>query len=295
MWIVKNRKIWYTISGTLVLASIFSIFYFGLNLGIDFTGGSLLEVEYNPPAGGTRPEISILQDKVKNLGLGNVVLQPSGDRGLIARSKDLTEEEHQKLLSALGSVSELDEVRFDSIGPVIGAELRQKSWAAVVLVVAMIILYIALAFRKVSKPVSSFKFGLMAVIALIHDVCIPFGIFTILGHFLGIEIDVLFITALLTILGFSVHDTIVVFDRVRENLKKGIGDNFEEIVGLSISQTITRSINTSMTVILVLIVIIASNHKIMNSNVNSRPLAIFGWLATMLMIVAGVATIISFF
>jgi len=251
MGIVKNRKIWYAISGLFVAASIFSIFYFGLRLGIDFTGGSLLEVEY----ANTRPEISVLQEKIKSLDLGNVVLQPTGDNGLIARSKDLTEDEHQKLLFALGSAEELKEVRFDSIGPVIGAELRQKSWIAIVLVVIMIILYIAFAFRKVSKPVSSFKFGLMAVVALIHDVSIPFGVFVVLGKFLGVEIDVLFITALLTILGFSVHDTIVVFDRVRENLRKGIGNDFEETVGISVNQTITRSINTSITVLIVLFAI----------------------------------------
>ena len=251
MGIVKNRKIWYAISGLFVAASIFSIFYFGLRLGIDFTGGSLLEVEY----ANTRPEISVLQEKIKSLDLGNVVLQPTGDNGLIARSKDLTEDEHQKLLSALGSAEDLKEVRFDSIGPVIGAELRQKSWIAIVLVVIMIILYIAFAFRKVSKPVSSFKFGLMAVVALIHDVSIPFGVFVVLGKFLGVEIDVLFITALLTILGFSVHDTIVVFDRVRENLRKGIGNDFEETVGISVNQTITRSINTSITVLIVLFAI----------------------------------------
>ncbi|MFH1863285.1 MAG: protein translocase subunit SecF [bacterium] len=254
MGIVKNRKIWYAISGLFVAASIFSIFYFGLRLGIDFTGGSLLEVEYYPPAGG-RPEISVLQEKTKSLDLGNVVLQPTGDNGLIARSKDLTEDEHQQLLSVLVSEGELNEVRFDSIGPVIGEELRQKSWIAIVLVVIMIILYIAFAFRKVSKPVSSFKFGLMAVIALIHDVSIPFGVFVVLGKFFGVEIDVLFITALLTILGFSVHDTIVVFDRVRENLRKGIGNDFEETVGISVNQTITRSINTSITVLIVLFAI----------------------------------------
>ncbi|MBU2109761.1 protein translocase subunit SecF [Patescibacteria group bacterium] len=251
MGIVKNRKIWYAISGLFVAASIFSIFYFGLRLGIDFTGGSLLEVEY----ANTRPEISVLQEKIKSLDLGNVVLQPTGDNGLIARSKDLTEDEHQQLLSVLVSEGELNEVRFDSIGPVIGEELRQKSWIAIVLVVIMIILYIAFAFRKVSKPVSSFKFGLMAVIALIHDVSIPFGVFVVLGKFFGVEIDVLFITALLTILGFSVHDTIVVFDRVRENLRKGIGNDFEETVGISVNQTITRSINTSITVLIVLFAI----------------------------------------
>ncbi|MBU2263042.1 protein translocase subunit SecF [Patescibacteria group bacterium] len=258
MGIVKNRKIWYAISGLFVAASIFSIFYFGLRLGIDFTGGSLLEVEYI----NTRPDISVLQEKTKSLDLGNVVLQPTGDNGLIARSKDLTEDEHQQLLSVLVSEGELNEVRFDSIGPVIGEELRQKSWIAIVLVVIMIILYIAFAFRKVSgglprgdRGVSSFKFGLMAVVALIHDVSIPFGVFVVLGKFLGVEIDVLFITALLTILGFSVHDTIVVFDRVRENLRKGIGNDFEETVGISVNQTITRSINTSITVLIVLFAI----------------------------------------
>jgi preprotein translocase subunit SecF len=256
MGIVKHRKIWYMISGLLVLASIFSIFYFGLKLGIDFTGGSLLEVEYKD----VRPAISDLQAAVNKLSFGTIVLQPSGNKGLISRSRNLTEDEHQQLLSSLGK--ELTEIRFDSIGPVIGKELRQKSWIAIGLVALMIILYIAFAFRKVSRPVSSFKYGLMAVVALIHDVTMPTGVFAILGKFFGVEIDVLFITALLTVLGFSVHDTIVVFDRIRENLKKGIGKDpaspaggFEETVGISINQTITRSINTSLTVLLVLLVI----------------------------------------
>lgn len=249
MGIVKHRKIWYAISGLLVLASLFAIFYFGLKLGIDFTGGSLLEVEYKD----VRPPISDLQAAVNKLSFGNIILQPSGDKGLISRSRNLTEDEHQQLLSALGN--ELTEIRFDSIGPVIGKELRQKSWIAIGLVVLMIILYIAFAFRKVSRPVSSFKYGLMAVVALVHDVTMPTGVFAILGKFFGLEIDVLFITALLTVLGFSVHDTIVVFDRIRENLRKGMGKDFEETVGLSINQTITRSINTSLTVLLVLLAI----------------------------------------
>jgi len=179
---------------------------------------------------------------------------------LLIRSKDLSEEEHQAILIALSEPDKLTETRFDSIGPVIGKELAQKSWVAMALVLAMIIFYIAFAFRKVSgglsgigKGVSSFKYGLVAVIALVHDVAIPTGIFAILGRYFGAEIDILFVTALLTILGFSVHDTIVVFDRVRENLQKGIGENFENTVGLSVSQTITRSINTSLTVLLVLL------------------------------------------
>lgn len=239
-----------------MIASLFSILYFGLKLGIDFTGGSLLEIEYNI----SRPDVAVLQEQVKNNNFENVSIQPTGERGLIVKTKDLTEQEHQQLLSALGS--ELTEIRFDSIGPVIGKELAQKSLVAVILVVLMIILYIAFAFRKVSsgspkggRGVSSFKFGLMAVVALVHDVTAPVGVFAVLGKFFGVEIDVLFITAILTVLGFSVHDTIVVFDRIRENLKKGIGKNFEETVGTSVSQTIVRSINTSLTVLLVLLAV----------------------------------------
>jgi preprotein translocase subunit SecF len=258
MGIVKYRKIWYTISSLLLAASIFSIFYFGLKLGIDFTGGSLLEIEYQTG----RPEIPIIQDGLSALNFGSISLQPAGDKGLFIRSRTLTEEEHQKAISALLLTGSFNEVRFDSIGPVIGQELRQKSWMAVGLVMIMIIFYIAFAFRKVSKPVSSFKFGLMAVVALVHDVTAPVGVFAVLGKFFDVEIDILFITAILTVLGFSVHDTIVVFDRIRENLKRGMGKDpaspaggFEETIGISVNQTITRSINTSLTVLLVLLAI----------------------------------------
>ncbi|MEW5907585.1 MAG: protein translocase subunit SecF [Patescibacteria group bacterium] len=263
MFIVRNRKIWYILSGILVIISLFSVFYFGLKLSIDFTGGSLLEVEYQT----SRPQIYDLQNATNKLNLGNISFQPTGEKGLLLRLRTLTEDEHQNLLNALGINNQykLNEIRFDSIGPVIGSELQRKSLIAISLVVLMIILYIAFAFRKVSKPVSSFKYGLMAVVALVHDVTVPTGVFAILGKFFNVEIDILFITALLTILGFSVHDTIVVFDRVRENLKKGIGkgptslklsqSGFEETVGLSVNQTIVRSINTSLTVLLVLLAI----------------------------------------
>lgn len=250
MGIVKYRKIWYGISGALLLVSLFCVFYFGLNVGIDFKGGSLLEVEYS----GDRPDTALAQKEMESLNFGVINIQPTGDKGFMIRSRNLTEDEHQVLLAKLSSINaDYKELRFDSIGPIIGKELRQKSWIAIVLVMAMIILYIAFAFRKVSRPVSSFKYGLMAIVALVHDVATPFGVFAVLGKFWGVEIDVLFITAILTVLGFSVHDTIVVFDRIRENLGKGIGKDFEETVGISIGQTITRSINTSLTVIIVLL------------------------------------------
>jgi preprotein translocase subunit SecF len=249
MFIVKHRKIWYIFSILLVLASLFSILYFGLNLSIDFTGGSLLEIEYND----IRPETSLIQNKISELKLGNVSLQPTGEKGVILRLKNISEEEHQNLLSKLLTTGSFNEIHFDSIGPTIGSELRQKSLTAIILVAVMIILYITFAFRKVSKPVSSFKYGLMAVTALIHDVTVPVGVFAVLGKYFGVQIDILFVTAILTVLGFSVHDTIVVFDRIRENLRKNIGTDFEDTVGKSINQTITRSINTSLTVIFVLL------------------------------------------
>ena len=251
MFIIKHRKIWYAFSLLIVVASLFSMFKFGLKQGIDFTGGALLEVEY-----AAKPDAFAVKQKIESLSLGSAVVQPSGEKNIIVRMKDLTEEQHQKVLSASLSVGQGKEIRFDSIGPVIGKELKKKSITAMILVIVMIILYIAFAFRKVSQPVNSFYYGLMAVVALIHDVTLPAGVFAVLGHYYGVEVDTLFVTALLTVLGFSVHDTIVVFDRIRENLRNnGSKNNFETVVGASVSQTIGRSINTSLTVILVLLAI----------------------------------------
>lgn len=265
MWIIEHRKIWYVFSLVIFIASLFAVFKFGLKQGIDFTGGSLLEIEYAT----ARPDLFALKQKIETLSLGSAIIQPSGDKNIIVRMKDLTEEQHQEVLSAilsveqarpptpeLGDVGQGKEIRFDSIGPVIGKELKKKSITAIILVIIMIILYIALAFRKVSRPINSFYYGLMAIVALIHDVTLPAGVFAVLGHYYGVEVDTLFVTALLTVLGFSVHDTIVVFDRIRENLRNdGDKNNFENIVGASVSQTISRSINTSLTVILVLLAI----------------------------------------
>ena len=252
MFIIKYRKIWYAFSLLIVIASLFSMFKFGLKQGIDFTGGALLEVEY-----AAKPDAFAVKQKIESLSLGSAIVQPSGEKNIIVRMKDLTEEQHQKVLSASLSVGQGGkEIRFDSIGPVIGKELKKKSITAMILVIVMIVLYIAFAFRKVSQPVNSFYYGLMAVVALIHDVTLPAGVFAVLGHYYGVEVDTLFVTALLTVLGFSVHDTIVVFDRIRENLRNnGNKNNFETVVGASVNQTIGRSINTSLTVILVLLAI----------------------------------------
>jgi preprotein translocase subunit SecF len=172
----------------------------------------------------------------------------------IIRTKPITENERVKLINSasFSGAQALDVVRFDSVGPTIGAELRQKAWIAVTLVILAIVFFIAFAFRHVSEPVSSWVYGGTTVIALVHDVLIPTGLYVTLGHyFIDAQIDVLFITAILTVLGFSVHDSIVVFDRTRENLKNHVSKDFAETVGKSIEQTFSRSINTSLTVVLV--------------------------------------------
>lgn len=257
MNIIGHKYIFLTISGILVLISLFAIFVWGLKLGIDFTGGSLLEVEFKDQ----RPETAEIQKILEKSDLGNVVIQFTGERGVILRFRHVDELTHQQILKALGAGSgergaATAEKRFNSIGPTIGRDLKQKSILALLLAVVGIVLYIAFAFRKVSKPVSSWNYGIAAILALVHDVVIPTGVFAALGHFKGVEVDTLFITALLTILGFSVHDTIVVFDRVRENLHKlKTPEPYEIMVNRSVNETIARSINTSLTVLLVLLII----------------------------------------
>lgn len=256
--IVGKRKIFYTFSILLIGAGIFSTLYWGLvqsgrlfRFGIDFTGGSFIEIEFTQ----ARPETKVIKEVLSGLGLGDATVQPAGDKGIIVRTKDLDEPSHQRVLQSLSSLGALEEKKFDSIGPVVGEELKSRAYLAIITVLLLIVAYIAFAFRRVSRPVASWKYGLAAIIALFHDIFIPIGVFSILGHYLGVEIDLLFVTGLLTILGFSVHDTIVVFDRIRENLRKGMGDNFEDTVNISINQTITRSINTSLTVFLTLLAI----------------------------------------
>jgi len=253
MYILHYRKFFYIISGALVAGSFLAILMWGIPLGIDFKGGSLLEIEYV----NTRPDIQIIKSRIASLDLGNVLIQETGERGILLRAKEITEEVHQEVLVTLSDKGKepISEKRFTSIGPVIGKELQEKALISIVLVVILIIVYIAFTFRHVSKPINSWTYGLIAVLALVHDVTIPTGVFAFLGKFSTGEVDTLFVTALLTILGLSVNDSIVVFDRIRENLRLRIGKTFEETVGISLRQTITRSINTSLTIIIVLFAI----------------------------------------
>lgn len=268
MFIVNHTKIFIGISVLLMLASVALIAIYGVRFGVDFTGGSLLEIEYSTvsatstqePATSPRPgiqEIKIALVEVAPEAEGAIV-QPTGETGYIIRTKLLSSENHTQVLKTLsfGGKWNVTEKRFDSVGPIVGDELQRKAWVALGAVILAIVIFIAFAFRKVSEPVPSWQYGVITLISLLHDILIPAGAIALLGRYYGAEIDVLFVTALLTILGFSVHDTIVVFDRVRENLKLKNFKTFRETVGHSLEQTFMRSINTSLTVVLVLVALL---------------------------------------
>jgi len=249
MFVVSYRKVWFILSAILIALSVYAIFVYGFNLSIDFKGGTLTEVKY-----GERPTQTEVESKVSTLNLGGFSVRPSGDFNYIIRTRELSRGEGLSLIEILNSpVVE----RQNTIGPTAGSELKSKAIKAITVVVLMIVLFVTFAFRKVSNPVSSWKYGLATIVALAHDVIIPTGIFVFLGHFMGVEIDLLFITGLLAILGYSVHDTIVVFDRVRENLRINQEENkseeFDITVGKSVKQTFGRSINTSLTIFITLL------------------------------------------
>jgi len=346
--IIQQRKIWFAFSLALFLASVIAISIWGIRLGIDFTGGTLMEFDFKDKTLNSQE----IKDSLKDLNLGEISVQFSGEKDVLMRFKDVDEDTHQKILQSLekkisekstaadngnsgsnsgsdpavsgnkaeipvsntGKVQEkinpalvetkdvslttgndvpsnsantsvvtttdgsatisaegsqgvtlqpasasngtskgIEEKRFDSIGPVIGGELKTSATLAIIIALIAMVFYIGWAFRKVSYPVSSIKYGITATIALFHDVIITIGVFSFLGHFYGVEVGLPFVAAILAILGYSVHDTIVVFDRTRENLLRSGISNFEEIVNGSVNQTITRSVSTSYSVFLVLL------------------------------------------
>ena len=306
MSIISHCKKFFIFSGLLSVASIASLILWQLNFGIDFTGGSLMEIEFK----NVELKVSDIKDSLADLFLDNLSVQSTGEAGFILRFKDIDEETHQKILgkikdkagvniimdaegfgtdenaaknnnlvitpieggekisgnieaeiqSSADNVEEkivnVRETRFESIGPAIGKELQQRAFWAIILVVISIIVYVAWAFRGVSKPISSWKYGIVAIVALVHDVLIVVGIFSFLGKFYGIEVSLSFVAAILTILGYSVNDTIVVFDRIRENLMKSYGNkSFNVIVDDSLNQTVVRSINTGLCALFVLVII----------------------------------------
>jgi preprotein translocase subunit SecF len=223
-----------------------------MKLGIDFKGGSVTELTFN-----SLPDTNEVKTIVTNQGIENPQVQSAGEKGIIIRTSTQDKGTHDKILAELkNKFGDYEEKSYESIGPVVGQQLTRKAIYQLTLVSLGIIFYIAYAFRKVTRPVSSWQFGVAAILALLHDLFIVLGIFSILGHFFQIEIDSMFVTAMLTVLGFSVHDTIIVFDRIRENLRVYAGQSMEFVVNHSISQTLVRSLNTSLTVLLVLLALL---------------------------------------
>jgi preprotein translocase subunit SecF len=256
MNIIGHKNIFLTVSGVLVGAAVVAIMLFGFKEGIDFRGGTLWTLKLHA-ADGSAPAISAVQSAFQSdLGVSDVlVTYDSTNDNFLVRLPAIAEAEHQQYAGKLKTdFAAVQEMSFQSIGPSVGAELRQKSLIAVGLVLVGISLYIAFAFRKVLRPVSSWKYGWVTLITLFHDVSIPAGLLAVLGHYANIEIDGNFIVALLVVMGFSVHDTIVVFDRIRENLFLDRGTHeFGSVINSSVNQTLARSVNTSLTLILVLL------------------------------------------
>lgn len=245
----------------MLAASIASVAIFGLPLGIDFSGGSLSEITFLPDEEGTVniPSREALEQQIAELDLGSVAIQRIGEQSFLMRFSEIDEETHEQLLARIGELEGVNvrEERFESVGPIIGRETRNKSLQAIGLVLVMIVAYIAWAFRKISYPIGSWKYGIVALVTLFHDVVIAVGLTALIGSFLGWEVGVPFIAALLTIVGYSVNDTIVVFDRVRENLHTGARtESFEDLVGRSVRETLVRSLNTSATTLFVLAAIL---------------------------------------
>lgn len=242
-------KIWYFVfSLILILPGLYYLLTSGLKLGIDFTGGVLIEYKFDRSL-----DTNNLKQEISKEGVEVGSINSTGNSTYIIRTKPLDQTRINDLKVNLSKkFGSIEERRIENVGPTIGKELEQKALMALGLSSLAIVLYIAFSFRKIPKPASSWRFGIAAIVALIHDVLLVVGVFAILGKFLGVEVDILFVTALLTVVGFSVHDTIVVFDRIRENLIKNIGKKFIDVANLSVVQTLGRSLNTSLTVIFVL-------------------------------------------
>lgn len=257
MFIVRHRSFFFWLTGILLVASVVALVLIPPKLSIEFTGGSLIEVAYTE----ARPVQAEVEERVKALGF-DASVRASGDKGLIVRTHALTPAEHDILLKALSNdgTEALTELRFNSIGPSMGQELATKALYAIAAVTLAIMLYIAWAFRTVSRPVPAWGYGIISVLMLAIDIIVPAGFFAVYAFFTGAQIDTLFVVALLALMGYCINDVIVIFDRVREHLRANEENNvqepFEETVGKSITETLGRSINTSLTVALALIAII---------------------------------------
>jgi len=256
MYIIRHRSFFFWLTGLILAAAIGAILFFGLPLGIDFTGGSLIQVDYQ----NGRPALTSIQEQIAPISLGTVSVRAIGDTGVSIRTRTLSQAEHDAVLTTISSTASATEVSYTSVGPALGSQFTNKAVWAILAVILVIMLYIAFAFRKVSKPVPSWGYGLTVVAMLAIDIIVPAGFYAAYCHFTGAEVDSLFIVALLSLLGYCVNDIIVIFDRIREHLARNERENnkesFENTIGKSISETMTRSINTALTVVLALLALI---------------------------------------
>lgn len=258
MFVVRHRKFFFILTGILLAGSILATIIVPPKLSIEFTGGSLLEVAYE----GERPELETVRERISVVDLGEPSVRESGENATTLRTRTLSPEERTTLLSALSvnGAEPVTELRFNSIGPSLGNELAIKALYAILAVTLAIVLYIAFAFRGVSRPVPGWGYGLIAVFMLAIDIIVPTGFYAIYAYFTGAQFDSLFVIALLALLGYCVNDVIVIFDRVREHLRNNLEDkvkeSFEVTVGKSIDETMGRSINTGMTVVLALLALV---------------------------------------
>jgi preprotein translocase subunit SecF len=248
--IIGKRRWYYFFSLLVIIPGVISLLTNGLRLGIDFTGGSRMTFVINQKASDKTKESLARIIKDKNISISSI---QQSEKAIIVRTPPINEKQNSLILSEIRKAKlPLVQESFETIGPTIGRETTLNALKSIVLATLLIVFYIALSFRKVPKPTSSLRFGICTVVALIHDVIVVLGIFSLLGVFLHVEVDSLFVTAILTVIGFSVHDTIVVFDRIRENMLKNSTLAFDRIVNDAILQTLTRSLNTSLTALLVL-------------------------------------------
>lgn len=254
MNIIEYKNWFFALSLLIIIPGLIAFKMWGLKLGIDFAGGTLWEINF------VDSQKAINSQEVQKLFVENQTdvssVANTSEKSVLVRMKNSDEEKITGLKAKLTEVyGQTQDLRLETVGPTISRELTRKALTAVGITILAIVTYVTWAFRKVAKPASGVSFGICTIIALVHDVIVVVGIFAILGHFFGVEVDSLFITALLTVLGFSVHDTIVVFDRIRENLRK-YDYSFEEIVNHSVMQTFARSLNTSLTVLFVLLALL---------------------------------------
>lgn len=253
--LIENRNIFLGFSLVMVLLSVILVGTLGLKQGIDLRGGTQWEIKF---ASSTVTGDSVKTVLAKLSTDKDYSVRQLSDGSFVLRIKSLDETQHTQYKIALSTLGDFKEQNFSSIGPTIGIELRNRSVKAILFVLIGISLYIAYAFRKVSKPISSWKYGFATLISLFHDVIIPTGFLALLGWWKGVEMDTNFIVALLVVMGFSVHDTIVVFDRIRENLltHRGKGSTLADIINMSVRETFVRSINTTLTLIIVLVALL---------------------------------------